>query len=115
MVLYRAFGLTAKQAARIVAEVVRMIDRRMKDSEMLGELKEKFSGEEAIFAAFTLGRIVGLSFAVKDIEAAKSIVSDLARYLEIYRKEGIDRLTRVVEKEILEETYREVEKIRDVV
>ncbi|MET1124608.1 MAG: hypothetical protein ABWW66_05020 [Archaeoglobaceae archaeon] len=113
--LYKSLGLTARQAAKVVAEIVEMVDRRMRDDEMLKNLKEKFSGNELLFAAFTLGRIVGMSFAIRDSRAAESIISDFGRYLKIYREKGRGELERVVAEEILEETYREIEKVRDAV
>ncbi len=113
MTLYRSLGLTARKAAEIVADIVEMIDARLKDDEMLKRLMEKYDGNSLAFAAFTLGRIVGMSFAVRDLSSAESIVGDFGRYLRIYRSEGRERLVKLVEEEILEETYREIEKLKD--
>ncbi len=115
MTLYRSLGLTARKAAEIVAEIVEMIDKRLQDDEMLKNLSAKFSENDLIFAAFTLGRIVGMSFAIKDQNSAELIISDFGRYLKILHMEGKEKLKKVIENEILDEVYREIERVRDVV
>jgi hypothetical protein len=115
MALYRSLGLTAKAAAMVLAEIVSMITRRQKDDEMLKTLCEKFSGIELVFASYILGRIVGMSYAIKDTNSAITIMADFKRYIQILEEKGKEELQRVVEKEILDETIKEIEKIRDVI
>ncbi|MEM0021971.1 MAG: hypothetical protein QXW59_03960 [Archaeoglobaceae archaeon] len=114
MVLFRSVGLSAERVAEIIAEIVEMIELRLKDDEMLKKLNEKFSGMDLAFAAFLLGRIVGMSYAIKDANA-KAIIADFGRYLEILRTYGREELKKIVEKEILEETYKKIETFRDVI
>lgn len=115
MALYLSMGLTAKKVSEILAEIVEMVDKKMKDEDMLKNISETFKEKEAVFAAYTLGRIVGMSLAMKDLELVKMIVSDFARYLEVLRKDGKELLKRLIEKETLEETFKDVERLRDVV
>ncbi|MFN3383720.1 MAG: hypothetical protein ACK401_02345 [Archaeoglobaceae archaeon] len=112
--LFKSLGLSAEKVAEILTEIVEMIALRLKDDEMLKRLNEKFSGMDLVFSAFLLGRIVGMSYAIKDANA-KLIIADFGRYIEILRTHGKDKLKKIVESEILEETYKKVEIFRDVV
>lgn len=114
MVLFRSVGLSVERVAEMVADIVEMIALRLKDDEMLKRLGEKYSGMELAFSAFLLGRIIGMSYALKD-ENAKAIIADFGRYLEILRTRGKESLKKIVESEVLEETYKKIETFRDVI
>uniref|UniRef100_A0A7J2TJY9 Uncharacterized protein n=1 Tax=Archaeoglobus fulgidus TaxID=2234 RepID=A0A7J2TJY9_ARCFL len=115
MALYKSIGLTAKTAAAILAEIVSMINKKLKDDEMLKLLNQKFSGLELVFASYLLGRIVGMSYAIKDMNSAIAIISDFRRYIQILEERGKEELEKVVENEILDEVIREIERMRDVI
>ncbi len=113
MILYRALGLTAREAAEIMADIAEMIEARMSDEEIARRLAEKYSGLKLSFAALTLGRLIGMSFGINEPDKAKAILADFRRFIEILRKDGKEKLVRVIEKEILEETYKDVERLKD--
>ncbi len=114
-VLYREFGLTAKDAAEVTADVVEIIRRRMSDEEAIEYLKRKYEGNKLHFAILMLGRLIGMSFALQDPEKAKAIVSDFSRLIKILEDRGREELVRTIEKEILEEVYESVEKLKGYV
>ncbi len=114
-VLYRMFGLTAKEAAEVTADIVEIIRRKMSDEEAIEYLKSKYKGDRLHFAILMLGRIVGMSFALQDPEKAKAIVSDFSRLIRILEEKGRCVLVKTLEKEILEEVYEGVEKLKGYV
>ena len=111
-VLYREFGLTAKDAAEITADVVEIIRKRMSDEEAIEFLKSRYEGNKLHFAILMVGRLIGMSFALQDQEKAKAIVADFARLIRILEEKGREELVRTLEKEILEEVYEGVEKLK---
>ncbi len=113
MSLYREIGLTAKNAAEIMADIVEMIDKKMNDVEIVKALSNKYKGLELCFAALTVGRLIGMSFTLQEPERAKAILSDFSRFISILKEFGRERLVKVIEEEILEETFKEVEKLKD--
>ncbi|MCS7121626.1 MAG: hypothetical protein NZ895_03360 [Archaeoglobaceae archaeon] len=115
MALYLSLGLTAKQVSKLLAEIVEMIDKKMRDDEMLKRISEKFESFEAILAAYILGRVVGMSFAIKNFDLAKAIISDFGRYIDIFKKSGREELEKLIEKETLEEAFKDVERFKDVI
>ncbi|OYT33377.1 hypothetical protein B6U96_15905 [Archaeoglobales archaeon ex4484_92] len=115
MILYKSLGLSAREAAEIMVDITEMIEKKMSDEEIAKKLAEKYSGVKLSFAALTLGRLIGMSYAVSDREKAKGILVDFKRFLRILRIKGRDELVKVIEREILEETFREIEELKDVV
>ncbi len=111
-VLYREFGLTAKDAAEITADVVEIIRRKLSDEEAIEFLKSRYEGNKLHFAILMVGRLIGMSFALQDPEKAKAIVADFARLIKILEEKGREELVRTLEKEILEEVYESVEKLK---
>ena len=109
MILYRQFGLNAKEAAEITADVVEIIKKRLDDEKAVEFLKRRYSGDKLLFAVLMIGRITGMSLAVQDIERARMILADFSRLIKIFEEKGKDELVRVLEKEILEEAYAEEE------
>ncbi len=109
MILYKRFGLSARETAEITADVVEIIRRRMDDEKAVEFLKSKYSGDKLIFAVLMIGRITGMSLAVQDVEKARMIVADFSRLIKILEEKGRDELVRTLEREILEETYAEEE------
>ena len=114
-VLYREFGLSAKDAAEITADVVEIIKRRMSDEEAINFLKSKYEGNKLFFAILMVGRLIGMSFALRDPEKAKAIVADFSRLLKILEEKGRDELIKTLEKEILEEVYEDVERLKSYI
>ena len=114
-VLYREFGLTAKDAAEITADVVEIIRKRLSDEEAIDFLKSKYEGNKLYFAILMVGRLIGMSFTLQDPEKARAIVADFSRLIKILEEKGRDELVRTLEKEILEEVYESVEKLKSYV
>ena len=108
-VLYKQFGLTAKDAAEVTADVVEIIRRRMSDERAVEYLKSKYSGDKLMFAVLMVGRLTGMSLALQDVERAKAIVADFSRLIRILEERGRGELVRILEREILEEAYAEEE------
>ncbi len=113
MILYRSIGLSAREAAEIMTDIVELIYKKKSDEEILRFLTKKYAGMKLSFASLTLGRIVGMSFAIKDRERAKGILTDIKRYMDMLKLNGKEELIKVIEREILEETYKDVEKLKD--
>lgn len=111
-VLYREFGLTAKEAAEITADVVEIIRKRLSDEEAIEFLKSRYEGNKLFFAILMVGRLIGMSFALQDPEKAKAIVADFSRLIKILEERGRDELVKTLEREILEEVYESVEKLK---
>jgi len=109
-VLYKEFGLTARDAAEITADVVEIIKRRMNDEDAIRFLKSKYDGNKLHFAILMVGRLIGMSFAIQDVEKAKAIIADFSRLIRILEEKGREELVKTLEKEILEEVYESVEK-----
>lgn len=109
MILYKQFGLDAKDAAKITADVVEIIKRRLDDEKAIEYLKERYSGDKLLFAVLMIGRITGMSLAVQDVEKARMILADFSRLIKILEEKGKDELVKILEREILEETYAEEE------
>ncbi len=105
--------MTAKNAAEIMADIVEMIEKRLNDAEIVKILSNKYNSSKLCFAALTIGRLIGMSFALQEPERAKAILSDFSRFISILKKYGRDELVRVIEREILEETFKDVEKLKD--
>jgi len=108
-VLYKQFGLTAKDAAEVTADVVEIIRRRMSDERAVEYLKSKYSGDKLMFAVLMVGRLTGMSLALQDVERAKAIVADFSRLIRILEERGRSELVRILEREILKEAYAEEE------
>ena len=113
MILYKNLGLDAKDAAEIMADLVEMIVKKLSDEEITSKLAKKYTDLKLCFAALTLGRLIGMSFALKYPEKARAILSDFSRFSLILKNQGKERLIKVVEREILEETFKDVEKLKD--
>lgn len=113
-VLYRELGLSAKEAAEITADVVEIIQRRLPDVEAIDLIEKKYSGKKLCFALLLLGRLAGMSFALSNSEKARAILADFSRLMTILEKEGKDKLVKVLEEEILEEVYSELDRLKDV-
>lgn len=113
-VLYRELGLSAKEAAEITADVVEIIQRRLPDVEAIDLIEKKHSGKKLCFALLLLGRLAGMSFALSNSEKARAILADFSRLMTILEKEGKDKLVKVLEEEILEEVYSELDRLKDV-
>ncbi len=111
-VLYRKFGLSAREAAEITADIVEIIRRKMSDEEAIEFLKGKYGGEKLHFAILMIGRLIGMSFAIQDTEKARAIVMDFSRLVRILEEKGRDELIKTLEREILEEVYGEVERMK---
>ncbi len=109
MILYKQFGLSARDAAEITADVVEIIRRKLDDEKAVEYLKNRYSGDKLIFAVLMIGRLTGMSLALQDVEKAKMIVADFSRLMRILEEKGRDELVKTLEKEILEETYAEEE------
>jgi len=109
-VLYREFGLTAKDAAEITADIVEIIKRKMNDEDAIKFLRSKYNGNKLYFAILMVGRLIGMSFAIQDVEKAKAIIADFSRLIRILEEKGKEELVKTLEKEILEEVYESVEK-----
>jgi hypothetical protein len=108
-VLYRQFGLTAKDAAEITADVVEIIKRGMSDEKAVNFLKGKYDGDKLLFAVLMVGRLTGMSLALQDVEKARAIVTDFSRLIGIFEERGREGLIKILEREILEEAYAEEE------
>ncbi|MEM4524323.1 MAG: hypothetical protein QXF29_04375 [Archaeoglobaceae archaeon] len=115
MALYKSIGISAKSAAKIFAEIVWMIKNRLKDDDMLKMLTQRFSNLELVFASYLLGRIVGMSYAIKDPNSAIAIISDFKRYIRILEEMGREELEKIVEKEILDEARKDLERLKDAI
>ncbi len=111
-VLYKQFGLTARDAARITADVVEIIRNRMSDEKAVEFLKNRYSGERLLFAILMVGRLTGMSLALHDIDRARAIISDFSRLIRILEEKGKDELVKTLEREILEEVYGEEERMK---
>ncbi len=109
MILYKQFGLSAREAAEITADVVEIIRRRLEDNKAVEYLRYRYSGEKLLFAILMIGRLTGMSLALQDVERAKMIVADFSRLIKILEEKGKEELVKILEKEILEETYAEEE------
>ncbi len=109
MILYKQFGLNAREAAEITADVVEIIKRKLDDEKAVEFLKSKYSSEKLLFAVLMIGRITGMSLAIQDIEKAKMILTDFSRLIKILDEKGKDELIKILEREILEEAYAEEE------
>ncbi|WP_456327063.1 hypothetical protein [Archaeoglobus sp.] len=109
MILYKQFGLSARDAAEITADVVEIIKRKLDDERAVEFLKSRYSGDKLLFAILMIGRITGMSLALQDIEKARMIVADFSRLVKILEEKGREELVKTLEKEILEETYAEEE------
>ncbi len=112
--LYRELGLSAKEAAKVTADVVEIIQKRLPDIEAIDMVEKKYSGRKLCFALLLLGRLAGMSFALSNSEKARAILADFSRLMSILEKEGKDRLVKVLEEEILEEVYSELDRLKDV-
>jgi hypothetical protein len=114
-VLYKEFGLTAKEAAEITADVVEIIRKRLSDEEAIEFLKGRYEGNKLYFAILMVGRLIGMSFALQDPEKAKAIVADFSRLIRILEEKGRDELVKTLEREILEEVYESVERLKSYI
>lgn len=112
MILYRKFGLTAKDAAEITADIVEIIRAKMSDERAVEFLKSKYGGNKLIFAVLMLGRLIGMSFALREGEKARAILMDFSRLVDILEKKGKAELIKTLEREIIEEAYEELERFR---
>ncbi|RLI86271.1 MAG: hypothetical protein DRP01_04575 [Archaeoglobales archaeon] len=109
MILYKKFGLNAREAAEVTADVVEIISKRLEDDRAVEYLKGRYSGSKLHFAILMIGRLTGMSLALQDFEKARMIVADFSRLIKILEERGRDELIRTLEREILEETYAEEE------
>ncbi len=114
-VLYRQFGLSAREAAEITADVVEIVKKRMSDEEAINFLKSKYNGNKLYFAILMVGRLIGMSFAIKEPEKARAIIADFSRLMRIMEERGKEELVKVLEREILEEVYEDVEKLKSYI
>ena len=114
-VLYRQFGLSAKEAAEITADVVEIIRSRMNDEQALNFLRSKYDGNKLHFAILMVGRLIGMSFAIKEPDKARAIIADFSRLMRILEERGREELVKTLEKEILEEVYEDIEKLKGYV
>jgi hypothetical protein len=112
--LYRELGLDVKEAARITADVVEIILKRLPDVEAIRLIEGKYDGRRLCFALLLLGRLAGMSFALSNSEKARAILADFSRLVAVLERDGKDRLVKVIEEEILEEVYSELERLKDV-
>jgi len=110
VILYRKFGLTAKEAAEVTADIVEIIRNRMSDDRAVEFLKSKHKGDRLNFAILMLGRLIGMSFALKEQDKARAILSDFSRLIKILEERGKDELIRTLEREIIEEAYEDFER-----
>ncbi|AEA47498.1 hypothetical protein [Archaeoglobus veneficus] len=113
--LYRELGLSAREAAEVTGEVVEIIAQRLPDITAIEKLADRFEGKKLCFALLLLGRLAGMSFALSNPEKARAILADFSRLISTLEKEGMENLVRLLEEEILEEVYAEVDKLKDVV
>ena len=115
MILYKQFGLSAREAAEITADVVEIIRRKLDDEKAVEFLKSRYSGDKLLFAILMIGRITGMSLALQDIEKARMIVADFSRLIRILEEKGRDELVKTLEREILEEVYESVERLKSYI
>ncbi len=109
MILYKQFGLSARDAAEITADVVEIIQKRLDDEKAVEFLKRKYSGDKLLFAVLMVGRVTGMTLAIQDFEKAKMILADFSRLIKILNERGKEELVKTLEREILEEAYAEEE------
>jgi len=113
--LYRQFGLSAREAAEITADVVEIIRQRMSDEDAINYLRSRYEGNKLYFAILMVGRLIGMSFALREPEKTKAILSDFSRLVRILEEKGKSELIKTLEKEILEEVYEDVERLKSYV
>ena len=114
-ILYRELGLTAKDVAEVTATVIEIITKKLPDPEAINFLKEKYKENKLHFGLLLLGRVAGMSFALSNPEKVKAILSDFLRLISIYKSKGKEQLTKVIEKETLEEVYSKLDELKDVI
>lgn len=79
---------------------------------MQKQLRGSMMGESSALQSFSLEDLWGVSFAFSNPE--KAILADFSRLKSILEREGKEKLAKVLEEEILEEVYSELERLKDV-
>ncbi|RLI89369.1 MAG: hypothetical protein DRO98_01190 [Archaeoglobales archaeon] len=114
-VLYKELGLDAREAAEITADVVGIVLERMPDVEAVDFLAERYTGKKLCFAILMLGRLAGMSFALSEPDKARTILADFSRLVSALQEKGREHLVKLLQEEILEEVYSEVNRLKDAI
>lgn len=92
-----------------------MLKKKLSDVQMIDFLKERHEGNKLCFATFLIGRLVGMGFCLKNPEKARAMVNDFFRFVRVFDERGKDALIRIIESEILEEVYSEIERLKNTI